>query len=44
MNSIEVVKEVKSSGTSFALYLTKELRMLDVNKGDKVEVTIKKIF
>lgn len=44
MNSITVVKQVKESGSSLAIYLTKELRMLELEKDDNVEITLKKIF
>ena len=44
MNSITAVKEVKTSGSSKAIYLTTELNLLgDVNTGDKVKITIEKV-
>lgn len=40
---IEATKEVFTSGGSLIVYLTNELKMLDVEKGDKIKVTIEKI-
>lgn len=42
MNVITTVKEVKSSGSSLAVYLTRELRLLNLNKGDRIKVIIEK--
>lgn len=42
MDEITTVKEVKCSGSSLAVYITRELNMLDMKKGDKVKITIEK--
>lgn len=42
MDSINAVKEVKVCGSSYVVYLTKELKMVDANPGDKVEICIKR--
>lgn len=42
MNEITTSKIVKTSGSSLAVYLTRELTMLGLNKGDAVEITLKK--
>lgn len=43
MNEISTVKTVRASGSSLTVYITRELNMLKVGKGDSVEVTLKKI-
>lgn len=43
MDSTTCDKMVKKAGTSLALFLTEELKMLDVDVGDVVRVTIKKL-
>ena len=42
MSTVTTVKEVKSSGSSLAVYITRELNLLNVDKGDKIEITIRK--
>ena len=44
MNTVTSIKEVKSSGSSLAVYITRELNLLEVEKGDKIEITIKKVI
>lgn len=44
MNTITAVKTVKMSGSSKAIYITSELNLLgDIQVGDKIEITLKKI-
>lgn len=42
-NVLTVTKTIRTSGSSLSLYMTKELKILGLNKGDAVEVTIKRI-
>lgn len=41
MDSIIACKTIKKSGSSYAIYLTKEVRLLHLKEGDAVEVQIK---
>lgn len=43
MNKITMVKNVKSTGTSLIIHITKEIQMLGLGKGDIVQVTLQKI-
>lgn len=43
METVTSVKEVKASGSSLAVYLTRELTLLGICKGDRVEITIRKV-
>lgn len=43
MNTVSTVKEVKYSGSSLAVYITRELNMMEVKRGDKVKVTLEKV-
>lgn len=43
MNNIQAVKEIMVSGGSMCIFVTREIKMLELNKGDKVKVTFKKI-
>lgn len=43
MNTVTTVKEVKHSGSSLAVYITRELNLMTVKKGDKVKITIEKV-
>lgn len=43
MNKIEAVKEIMITGNSLAIFATRELKMLDLEKGNKVKVTFEKI-
>lgn len=43
MKSITAVKEVKSSGSSLAIHVTRELKHLSVGKDEAVKITIEKI-
>ncbi len=40
---IEATKEVFTSGGSLIVYLTNELKMLELDKGDMVKITIERI-
>lgn len=42
-SSVVVTKEVKLSGTSLVLNITKEARLMNIDRGDVVEVTIRRI-
>lgn len=42
INSIRTTKEVKRQGNSVVLIITEESKMLGVDRGDIVEVTIEK--
>lgn len=42
MNSIKTVKKVNSSGHSYVVHLTKEIKMLGLEKGDDVIITIER--
>ena len=41
MDSIIACKTIKKSGSSYAIYLTKEARLLHLAEGDTVEIVIK---
>lgn len=43
MNTIEVDKEITVSGNSLVVKVTKELRIMGLDAGDKVRVTLEKI-
>lgn len=43
MDSIKCDKQVTKGGTSMAINLTKELKMLGVDFGDVVRITIEKL-
>lgn len=43
MQEISAVKTIKHSGSSLAVYITRELTMLGVEKGQKVEIIIRKV-
>ncbi len=40
METVNAVKEVKVCGSSYVVYITKELKMIGVTPGEKVKVTI----
>ena len=42
-DTVVATKYVKRTGNSFALYLTHEIKVLGLDEGDAVEVTIRKI-
>lgn len=42
MDSVNAVKEVKICGSSYVVYITKELKMINVAPGDKIRVSIEK--
>ena len=43
MDKITATKKVRNSGHSLVLFVTEECKMIDVDRGDIVEVTIKKV-
>ena len=43
MDKITATKKVRNSGHSLVLFITEECKMIDVERGDIVEVTIEKI-
>lgn len=43
MDQIQAVKEIFTTGNSLVISLTKELRMMELGKGDKVKVTLERI-
>ena len=43
MDRIQAVKEIRGSGSSCAIYITRELGYLGLTKGDKVKITLEKI-
>lgn len=43
MDKITATKKVRNSGHSLVLFITEECKMIDVERGDIVEVTIGKI-
>lgn len=43
MNKIECIKTVSISGNSLVVPLTKELKMLEIEKGDNVRVIIERV-
>lgn len=43
MNTIQAVKEIRGSGSSCAIYITRELSYLGLTKGDKVKITLEKV-
>lgn len=42
MESVNAVKEVKVCGSSYVVYITKELKMVEAEPGDRIEITLKK--
>lgn len=42
MDKITATKKVRNSGHSLVLFVTEECKMIDVDRGDIVEVTIEK--
>lgn len=42
-SSVVTTKEVKLSGTSLVLNITKEARLMNIDRGDIVEVTIRRV-
>lgn len=43
MNSIQAIKEIYTTGNSLVVSITKEVRMLGLDKGDRIKVTIERI-
>lgn len=43
MDNIQTIKEVYTTGNSLVVSLTKELRMMELGKGDKVKITLEKV-
>lgn len=43
MHEISATKEIRRQGNSLVLILTKELSMIGLMNGDKVEVTLKRL-
>lgn len=43
MDKIEATKEIMVTGSSLAIFATRELKMLNLAKGDKVKVTFEKV-
>lgn len=42
MDKITAIKKVRNSGHSLVLFVTEECSLIDVHRGDIVEVTIEK--
>lgn len=40
METVNAVKEVKVCGSSYVVYVTKELKMIGAVPGDKIKVTM----
>lgn len=43
MDNIQAIKEVYTTGNSLVVSLTRELKMLELGKGDRVKITLEKI-
>lgn len=43
MEKIETVKTIMVSGNSLAVFLTTELKMMSLEKGDTVKVTLERV-
>lgn len=43
MYQIQATKEIFTTGNSLVISLTRELKMLELGKGDKVKVTLEKV-
>lgn len=42
-DTVVATKYVKRTGNSFAVYLTSEIKVLGLDEGDPVEITIRRI-
>ena len=43
MNQIKIIKPLTLSGNSTVINVTKEVKMLNLEHGDRVEITIRKV-
>lgn len=43
MQNISATKRVRKTGSSLVIYITDELRMLEVGNGELVKITIEKV-